>query len=486
MKLNKIICIPATLLLLLSMAIAPALAWTANCYGASYSDGLNTQSDVQYAQSQFYAVGYSVNSQNYMNQQPSTIVNNMPNSQIFYYAGHGNAGNIWCYPTDNNPNPNTNYLYAQWPSNPNAYTISSISSLSNTLLAFFSSCYSANTDSLFGNLLSKCNEKGVTCSVGFTDAIAWNQAQTFDNNFCRALYWGYPVWQAIGYAQSQTYQQYNGDYGGVQSCSYQGDYSITIYPAGDIALSMNALNNTNTVDDPGLKKAKENIRQAIGTPNVNFTSIHKANISSGKMFWSIVANNTLFIVDSDTGKIVNIIAMANAENSTVKLSLDEAMNRAKGIMEKYNKNSLQSKDMKLVSGKLVDLGNDVGKQYWFTWREDINGIYTLNSTGISINPNTGELIAYASTEGPLLVNLNQSTIPKEIAITKAAHQFIGINMSDLKTCIAQLEVDYTPNRSQALVWAVELQEVKPNGIVYGGEVQVNAVTGEVIYVNPYR
>ena len=164
------------------------------------------------------------------------------------------------------------------------------------------------------------------------------------------------------------------------------------------------------------------------------------------------------------------------------MDLEQAKQKAKNYVDKYDKDFCQNINMKLVSSELIDRGSS-GKEYRFVWQEIIGEAYTLNYVAISVNPNTGELIKYQAIHRPLTISIDPK-VSKDEAIGIAITQFSELDMNKLNECTAQLKVINDNKNSQKLVWDVKLTEVKD--YIYGGYVYVDAMAGDTILVNPYK
>jgi hypothetical protein len=241
---------------------------------------------------------------------------------------------------------------------------------------------------------------------------------------------------------------------------------------------VNISDQTNALNDPGMKKANESVGQFLEKSNINIKSVKLVDSFNGKMYW-LNSDEGYFLVNATTNKVeyANLfVAMQNS--STITLNPSQAESKAKGYAEKYN--SQLTKNMQLIENELIDHKSS-GKEYLFKWREIINGVYTLNTTVISVNPNTGELIKYESMVRPVSISLTP-IIMKEDAILIAASQFNNLNMSNLCENNSKLEIIIDSDKSERLVWNIELIEL--NGYYRGGYVYVDALTGKVVSIYP--
>ncbi len=225
-----------------------------------------------------------------------------------------------------------------------------------------------------------------------------------------------------------------------------------------------------------VERAKEIVRDFLNDLEANV--VYKRSESLNHRDYIVLeSKNAEFYVNANTGVIERITFKDAMRNSSiVRLSEDEAKKRAEDFVKKFGG---LSPNMKLVEAKLLDHG--VGKEYQFIWVETIFGIEMPNRIVISVNPNTGQVMSYMGILRQVEVQLKPK-VSKEEAMEMATKQF------DLKKIMhsnARLSVEYPEKGVQRLVWIVEVEGEPENGIMQGGLVAVDAVSGEVILVSPY-
>lgn len=96
--------------------------------------------------------------------------------------------------------------------------------------AYYGACYSARSDSSYGNLLSyTTGTLDADSALGFYNAVYDEQATYFEDKLFYRLCWGDTLSAARSYALTATYDEF-GSYGEVDSSQTSGSSSTTIYP----------------------------------------------------------------------------------------------------------------------------------------------------------------------------------------------------------------------------------------------------------------
>ncbi|QSZ66253.1 hypothetical protein RJ40_01435 [Methanofollis aquaemaris] len=258
---------------------------------------------------------------------------------------------------------------------------------------------------------------------------------------------------------------------------------------GAIFMSGASATSTSQEDIEGLISDQNNIVDCKDTKNKVLAFLGKKDINieykgvmstcSGDMILFESEDEKLY-VNSQTKSVEGVIFYKSLENSTeVQLNKE----KAREIAEEYARSKYRAfshKKMQLLRSDLLDHG-DAGKEYLFVWSEIVDGILTPNYVSVSINPNTADVISYHGIERALEVGLKPE-ISREDAIKTAIAQFKEIEVSNVDV---QLAVMYPEQDEQRLTWIVNV-DGKDNGtFAQGGQVLVDAVTCEVVLVDPY-
>lgn len=188
-----------------------------------------------------------------------------------------------------------------------------------------------------------------------------------------------------------------------------------------------------------------------------------------------------YYVNLQTKKVEGALFLKSLENSNeVRLNEKNAQTVAENYANSKYKSFMRN-NMQLISSVLLDHG-DAGKEYNFVWCKILNGVITPDFVSISINPNNGNIISYQGIKRALDVDLDPE-ISEQDAIETAIEQFDEIESVITET---QSAVIYNNQNEQCLAWVVSLTG-KGSGDLFtrGGIVTVDAVTGEVVRVDPY-
>jgi hypothetical protein len=134
--------------------------------------------------------------------------------------------------------------------------------------------------------------------------------------------------------------------------------------------------------------------------------------------------------------------------------------------------------MTLADSKIIDHG-DAGKEYVFYWNEMSGEAYTLSSVMVSVFPDNDNTITYIGFDRPLLVD----TTPESSRANAEATVLHTLKMGEDAKTISKLLV-VPDGSSQKLVWLVDTIERDKEGFSHGGSARVDAISGEVISINP--
>lgn len=214
----------------------PAFSYYNAYRNITYSvTALNTTTNASNIHNSLSSHGYYSGSY-YVNNQASIVQNNIGNDAIFYINSHGDAGLICC-PYSNNGSWTMTYLSANSTPDNMAYSLqnkyaNTTDKLKRVRFAYFGACHSANTSSIYGNLLNMASSLGVDCSLGFTGTITTNRHIYFSERLI--TYYGMDpnntVSACAASSSADTFNAY-GDFGGVNTYSIVGNGSIKLVPA---------------------------------------------------------------------------------------------------------------------------------------------------------------------------------------------------------------------------------------------------------------
>ncbi len=239
------------------------------------------------------------------------------------------------------------------------------------------------------------------------------------------------------------------------------------------------MDNTSIADDnqANIDLAKDKIKKFSGKSDEKVSFKQKMTAPHGD-YYEMRSDDAIYYVDINTGEVdgatyLNTVSTGN--NSTNKLSQNQAESIARDFIEKHDSKFSTIENMSLIKADLVDHGT-AGSEYEFVWGQTLNGILTPNATRVCIDSATGEVISYACIKKSTKVKL-ESKIPNNQAITKAAGQFNNIIVTNSE---ASLKIFYKHDGSQTVAWVVHIIGQPINRIDQGGEVVIDANTGEII------
>lgn len=167
-------------------------------------------------------MGYSAN--RYKDIHAYYVRRTMNSDKVFAIVSHGAPGRLVCL-------SNTTISAKAVSSDGNNYSMAAFfgaNACSGMKFAYFGSCYSATTDSTYGNLTSYVtNTLGAKSALGFKKSVAQDQATYFEKKLFNQLAKGNTVAVSAADALLATYSQY-GSAGNVDSYSISGNPNVTI------------------------------------------------------------------------------------------------------------------------------------------------------------------------------------------------------------------------------------------------------------------
>ena len=178
--------------------------------------------------------GYSATSRT--NYDASTAYNGLPSDALFMFIGHGlyssggdNGGGLMFY------NGQKSYIYDIRPSSYPVGTVFvtdySSTQLSNVRLVVLAGCYTGDTSSTRGNLVSKLYNKGAKNVIGWTGNQNMAKLQSWSSNFWTRTNNGESFYTAAQNAVSDSYWIWPSGYNGIDNFAFWGGNGFLI-PAG--------------------------------------------------------------------------------------------------------------------------------------------------------------------------------------------------------------------------------------------------------------
>lgn len=231
-----------------------------------------------------------------------------------------------------------------------------------------------------------------------------------------------------------------------------------------------------------------------GTAKVSNTSGNIAAIINSSLDSQAIVNNSnidnsSILVNNSSGKATNA-SLLSGNDSRIRLSADDAMAIALDYAQNHFE-GFKTLNMTLSNEKLLDHGSD-GVEYYFSWTEMLSGAYSLNSTIVTVNATNGCINKYYESYGPTPVEVNPYISKDQaIAIATGTDYFKNYRPTSVE---ATLYTGYG-SRPLRLIWRVDITcnfnvTDSTTGMAIpdhrGGQVTVDAMTGEVVDVNPCR
>ena len=129
----------------------------------------------------------------YLNNSVDPIVNSFPYAKILTICTHGSPGRLVCPDTHTSQAPRFTYLVGS----KNVYSsdyqkaISQQSSFTNNKLTIYIACRSAETDNVYGNLVSATSAKSGNCAMGWIGNVPQSLASDWVEYFFQACYFNH-------------------------------------------------------------------------------------------------------------------------------------------------------------------------------------------------------------------------------------------------------------------------------------------------------
>jgi hypothetical protein len=223
---------------------------------------------------------------------------------------------------------------------------------------------------------------------------------------------------------------------------------------------------------------KENIQKFTESPDAVVTYKGMKEFSMGKMYEVATNAGDMYYVNANTGDIE--VAMIRNAVSTKSMKVKDIGGMKEPVQKFVEKNyrNFNTKKMTLVDSKIIEHG-DAAKEYEFYWNEMSGEAYTLSSVKVSVYPDRNNTITYVAFDRPLLVD----TTPEVSRANAETTALSTLKMGAAATTTSKLVVRPSGD-SQKLVWLVNTVQMDDEGYSYGGIVTVDAISGEVLSVNP--
>lgn len=168
----------------------------------------------------------------------------------------------------------------------------------------------------------------------------------------------------------------------------------------------------------------------------------------------------------------------------VLIPQEEAESIARAYAER-NYPKFSTRNMVLTEAKLLDHGAG-GKEYSFGWQEQVFGVANGNFVMICVATEHGEILTYLSRDRTVS-GITEPKIPKEQAVETAVKEFTEVyGLSGTEGLEISARASVVPFLQDRVMWIVDLHIDLPEDPLghRGGEVYVDAETGEMVLFNP--
>ncbi|MEN6610852.1 MAG: hypothetical protein ABFC24_08410 [Methanoregulaceae archaeon] len=168
----------------------------------------------------------------------------------------------------------------------------------------------------------------------------------------------------------------------------------------------------------------------------------------------------------------------------VVIPQDQAESIARSYAVKHYP-GFSTRNLVMTEAKLLDHGA-MGKEFSFGWQEQVFGVANGNFVLISVSPEHGGILSYLSRDRTA-PEITEPKIAKEQAVGTAVNYFMNISaLTSTERLQTSASASVVPFLDDRVMWIVNLHIDLPGDPLghRGGEVYVDADTGDVAYFNP--
>ncbi|MCL6612400.1 MAG: PepSY domain-containing protein [Peptococcaceae bacterium] len=224
-------------------------------------------------------------------------------------------------------------------------------------------------------------------------------------------------------------------------------------------------------ENASIEKGIVAIKNFSGKADIDLKYLKTDKYPQGMVMQFTSSDNVHYSVN-ESGKVVMMQHLGLPVTGNIVINADNAFEIAKKYaQEKYT--NFTSRNMKLIKNGIEDLGSH--KQYFYLWREEVNGILTPNYLQVTVNPYVGKVSMYGCLD-VTLPNVNAPKITRDQAINIVRQDY-----PDVRNPIAELDMWLSENGEPLIRWTVRAE--RPNrddGTARGVHIVINAVTGQII------
>jgi len=229
----------------------------------------------------------------------------------------------------------------------------------------------------------------------------------------------------------------------------------------------------------GIGIVKENIQKFTSSPDEAITYLGMKEIQGGKVY-EVATKTGRFTVNAKTGEIESAVIRNGLAASAITAKDLAGMKEQAKVFVAKNYRNFASKNMILSESRILDHG-DAGKEYLFVWSEMAGEAYTPSAVMVSILPDWDNSIAYIAIDRPLLVDTTPE-VAQDVAQKTAMRALAMGSAANFQSKLVVIP----DGDSQKLAWIVDTIEMDEDNTGHGGSVIVDAISGNVLSVNPIQ
>jgi hypothetical protein len=175
-------------------------------------------------------------------------------------------------------------------------------------------------------------------------------------------------------------------------------------------------------------EAAGQVRNFIHDDDANVTLNPEDTTLPCPNYYDMSYGESKFLVNKMTGEVVNAFFLDNYTGMNVTISADDARAIANAYAREHYYGFGSMKGMQLFSSQ-PPIHNSVEQKYWFSYRQVIGDVQTLNDVDICIDAKTGKVQIYNCRHMPTCVSLTY-TVSKRDAVRTAVSRIGNITAEE--------------------------------------------------------
>lgn len=223
-----------------------------------------------------------------------------------------------------------------------------------------------------------------------------------------------------------------------------------------------------------IKKGKEAIKNFSNKNEDELKYLKTNKYPHGNVMQFISTDKSDLYFVNEEGTVSGMVYLGLPQKGNIIINDADAFDKAKKFAkDKYE--NFDSKNMKLIKQRLLNKGST--GNYWYWWREEINGILTPNYVSIRVSPYTGEVCSYCC------LNISLPDIESPKISRESAIDIVKEKYPDIKNINAELDMWFKENGDLLERWKVKVElPEREDGTTNSKLIEIDAQTGKVIRV----